>query len=84
MTKEFWMLLSIMNGQYGDGSFDIMIYNIHSFETKYECSTFLRENRDKYITSVLKHYEYKKTIQRILCVPEKTITDYLSRKLKSS
>ena len=44
MTKEFWMLLSIMNGQYEDGRFDIMIYNIHSFETKYECSTFLREN----------------------------------------
>ena len=81
MATGFWMLLSIMNGQYDDGRFDIMINNQYRFETKYKCSDFLREHRDRYITSVLRHYEYKKTIQRILCVPEENVIKFLSSKV---
>ena len=81
MATGFWILLSIMNGQYEDGRFDIMINHQYRFASKYECRDFLREHRDPYITSVLRHYKYKKTIQRILCVPEENVIKFLSSKV---
>ena len=81
MVAGFWILLSIMNNHHQDGEFDVMIDYQKKFKTKYECNNFIKINTESYTKSVLQHYNDEKTIQKVLCAPEKNIFKFLSSKV---
>ena len=81
MIPSFWMILAIMNGVHEDGSQDVMISMQYRFESSIRCKDFLKKNADAYRQSVINHYKHKKTIQRVLCVPEENVIKFLANKV---
>ena len=76
--KELWFLVSIMSGIYADGSVDVFFSYKQGFGSRIECKTFLRNNNANYIRGIMQHYNYKKNIKKVLCVPEKSALKLLS------
>ena len=85
MIAEAWFAVAVMLGIHSDGTQDVYIFQQPEehghFHSAVECTTFVNENPKPLIQTLWKYYG-QRPVERVICVREDRLKDFVSQQEK--
>ena len=83
MIAETWFAVAVMLGVHADGTQDVFIFQHPKehghFHSSMECKDYVKDNPLPIINALVKEYG-PRPIQKVLCVPEKNVRQFIEER----